>query len=79
MTEELTVNENMINIEFPAKESKCMTVGQLKEILNQFPDDNQIIVRNPDLTSGEAALSCVSVDSFWHGAVTFNTNPTKED
>lgn len=73
MDKKLTIDETLLNKEFYV--GKGLTVGRLKEILAIMPEDNLIIIQNPDEESGEAALNVVLVDTYWHGAVTLSAKP----
>jgi hypothetical protein len=56
--------------------SPKLTVGELIKVLQNENPDDILIICNPDLGSTESALNVISVDTYWHGAVTFNANPT---
>ena len=50
------------NQEFP-----CTTVGQLKELLKDMPDEWELVTTNNDAD----CIPITHVNSFWHGALTF--------
>lgn len=58
----------------------ALTVGKLKEILADLPDDDHIIINCPTCISDEGevldreAKDIGYVDTHWHGAVTFTEN-----
>lgn len=49
------------------KEYKCKTVGELKALLANCPDDWILVTVNDN---GDA-VDVTAVNSFWHGALTF--------
>lgn len=67
----VTVKEELINKVL--HEGARTTVGDLKRILADQPDDNLIIVANPNPYAGEDALDVLEVNTHWHGAITFET------
>ena len=53
-----------------------LTVGRLKEILTNLPDDWMVIINAPYvIEDGEVlerqAQEVFSIDTYWHGAITF--------
>jgi len=48
-------------------ELKCSTVGELKEILKYVPDEWVLVTTDDDAN----CIHITFVNSFWHGALTF--------
>jgi len=69
--ETLTIEEKVIDKELFTGE--YLTVGKLKELLIDIPDDNIILMQNNDKDDVIASLNVNTVDTFWHGALTFST------
>jgi len=51
-----------LNEEYP-----CTTVGELKKLIQDMPDDWILVV--PDMEAD--ARSITHINSYWHGALTF--------
>ena len=60
-----TAPETGLNQEWP-----CKTVGELKQLLAQFPDDWMLVTTNDEAD----AEDIISINSYWHGALTFEHN-----
>ena len=48
-------------------EVKCSTVGELKEFLKNCPDEWELVTTNDDAD----CIPIIAVNTYWHGAVTF--------
>jgi hypothetical protein len=49
------------------QEFECRTVGQLKKLLENVPDEWVLVTPNEDCH----ATNITHINSFWHGALTF--------
>ena len=49
------------------QEMPCTTVGQLRELLKDMPDEWELVTTNDDAD----CVSITHVNTYWHGALTF--------
>lgn len=49
------------------QEFECRTVGQLKKLLENVPDEWVLVTPNEEAD----ATNITHINSFWHGALTF--------
>jgi hypothetical protein len=52
------------------KEHECKTVGDLKRLLKDIPDEWQLVTTNDEAD----AVNITHINSYWHGALTFEHN-----
>jgi hypothetical protein len=53
------------------EEYKCTTVGELKALLADTPDDWLLVTTHKDDDGDNQASSITHVNTYWHGAITF--------
>jgi len=59
------------------KEEEVKTVGDLRKVLEDTPDDWILIINYVERGGEGTAINVESVNSFWHGALTFEMDESQ--